>query len=200
MKWLLAFVTSLLACTTFAQSDHQAQGDAFIKVNMTLELDGIETAIQDTRQSLDQIGVALNNISQTESFNEDQQQLLADTVDNLNQLVVLSKQSVASLPEAFEHSREAVATESQRFLDDLHAQVLMVVAAIGLVIVLIIAAIAWLILKPMQEALVRATQNISSMAGAIKITAQALDSISNQQQEIAKRLESIDGNNTGSKQ
>ncbi|MCG9577851.1 hypothetical protein L1D14_16685 [Vibrio tubiashii] len=195
MKLTFGVILSLLTCLVFAEPIEEARENAFINVNMTLELDGIEGAIQDTRQSLDQVGVALNSIAQSDNLNDEQQQLLADTVDNLNQLVVLSKQSVAAMPGAFEHSRQTVATESERFLNDLRSQVLLVIGVIGLVIVLVIAAIAWLILRPMQETLVRATQNISSMASAIKTTAQALDSISNQQQEIAKRLELVGDHN-----
>ncbi|MDC5811505.1 hypothetical protein OPW33_04675 [Vibrio europaeus] len=195
MKLTFGVILSLWACLALAEPAEEARDNAFINVNMTLELDGIEGAIQDTRQSLDQVGVALNSIAQSGNLNDEQQQLLTDTVDNLNQLVVLSKQSVAAMPGAFEHSRQTVATESERFLNDLRSQILLVIGVIGLVIVLVIAAIAWLILRPMQETLVRATQNISSMAGAIKTTAQALDSISSQQQEISKRLELVGDHN-----
>ncbi|NOI79999.1 hypothetical protein F0237_04905 [Vibrio tubiashii] len=195
MKLTFGVILSLWTCLALAESTEEARENAFINVNMTLELDGIEGAIQDTRQSLDQVGVALNSIAQSGNLNDEQQQLLANTVDNLNQLVVLSKQSLAAMPGAFEHSRQTVATESERFFNDLRSQILLVIGVIGLVIVLVIAAIAWLILRPMQETLVRATQNISSMAGAIKTTAQALDSISNQQQEIAKRLELVGDHN-----
>ncbi|MDC5805191.1 hypothetical protein OPW36_18575 [Vibrio europaeus] len=195
MKLTFGVILSLWACLALAEPAEEARDNAFINVNMTLELDGIEGAIQDTRQSLDQVGVALNSIAQSGNLNDEQQQLLTDTVDNLNQLVVLSKQSVVAMPGAFEHSRQTVATESERFLNDLRSQILLVVGVIGLVIVLVIAAIAWLILRPMQETLVRATQNISSMAGAIKTTAQALDSISSQQQEISKRLELVGDHN-----
>ncbi|WCP69711.1 hypothetical protein LYZ37_16970 [Vibrio tubiashii] len=195
MKLTFGVILSLWACLALAEPTEEARENAFINVNMTLELDGIEGAIQDTRQSLDQVGVALNSIAQSGNLNDEQQQLLTDTVDNLNQLVVLSKQSVAAMPGAFEHSRQTVATESERFLNDLRSQILLVIGVIGLVIVLVIAAIAWLILRPMQETLVRATQNISSMAGAIKTTAKALDSISNQQEEIAKRLELVGDQN-----
>ncbi|WP_414932574.1 hypothetical protein [Vibrio europaeus] len=195
MKLTFGVILSLWACLALADPAEEARDNAFINVNMTLELDGIEGAIQDTRQSLDQVGVALNSIAQSGNLNDEQQQLLTDTVDNLNQLVVLSKQSVAAMPGAFEHSRQTVATESERFLNDLRSQILLVIGVIGLVIVLVIAAIAWLILRPMQETLVRATQNISSMAGAIKTTAQALDSISSQQQEISKRLELVGDHN-----
>ncbi|MDC5856379.1 hypothetical protein [Vibrio europaeus] len=195
MKLTFGVILSLWACLALAEPAEEARDNAFINVNMTLELDGIEGAIQDTRQSLDQVGVALNSIAQSGNLNDEQQQLLTDTVDNLNQLVVLSKQSVAAIPGAFEHSRQTVATESERFLNDLRSQILLVIGVIGLVIVLVIAAIAWLILRPMQETLVRATQNISSMAGAIKTTAQALDSISSQQQEISKRLELVGDHN-----
>ena len=104
----------------------------------------------------------------------------------LSQLVDMSKQSVESLPSAFQQS---IAAQSRIFLDDLQFKILMTISAIGLVIILIIAAIGWCILRPMQASLVQATQNMSSMAEAIKTTASALDSISLQQHDIAERLE-----------
>ncbi|KJY82916.1 membrane protein [Vibrio galatheae] len=195
MKWMLGVLVTLWTCLAIAETPQQAQESAFIHVNMSLELDGIENALQDTRHSLDQIGGALDRIAQSDNLTPQQQSLLGDTIDNLNQLVHLSKDSLNSLPNAFEQSKQAISTQSQLFLDDLRLKVLITIGAIGLVVVLIIAAIAWFILRPMQSSLVSVTQNISSMARAIKVTAQALDSISSQQHEIAQRLEATSNRN-----
>lgn len=189
MKWSIGILVAIWSSLLFAEVVKEEPAESFIKVNMTLELDGVERSIDQTRESLDKIGVALGQIAQSDNLNADQQRMLGDTIENLNQLVHLSKASVESLPQAFEHSKQTISDESKVFMNDLRFKVLLVVAAIGLVVVLVIAAIGWFILRPMQSSMVAVTQNIASMAGAIKTTADALDSISSQQGEIAKRLE-----------
>ena len=194
MKWIIGLGLSLWV--SFVWAEQAQESDPFVSVNMTLELGGIEQAIQDTRQSLDTIGSALSDISKSENLSPEQQTILGDTINNLNQLVVLSKQSVEALPQTFEQSKQALDTNSQRFLDDLRFQALLIIAAVGVVIIAIIGAIFWFVLKPMQSTLVDTTKNISSMASAIKSTAEALDAVSKQQHEIAQRLESVNSEST----
>lgn len=189
MKWILA--AYLIATTVSVHAEQVEHEPSFVTVNMTLEVDGIEQAIHDTRQSLDTIGSALGDIAESDSLSLEQQERLAETIENLNQVVTLSKESVAGLPEAFQQSKQILQTNSQQFLHDLKVQILVVVALIGVVIIAIIAAIFWFVLRPMQSTLVETTHNISSMAGAIKTTAQALEAISDQQQAISERLESV---------
>lgn len=187
MKWWLGLSMVLLASVVSAEEEaHQP----FVQVSMTLELEGVERALDDTRQSLDTIGSALADIAQSEHLTGQQQEKLDQTIGNLNELVLLSRQSMEALPSAFQHSKQTIATKSQQFFDVLRQQVLVAIALIGVVIIGIISAIFWFVLRPMQATLLGATSHLSSMAGAIKTTAQALDSISQQQEEIAKRLES----------
>ena len=70
MKLTFGVILSLWTCLALAEPIEEARENAFINVNMTLELDGIEGAIQDTRQSLDQVGVALNSIAQSCNLND----------------------------------------------------------------------------------------------------------------------------------
>ncbi|WP_391091658.1 hypothetical protein [Vibrio sp. NH-UV-68] len=193
MKWIWAIAISVFSFNGYAQMDELApQSEAFFKINMTLELDGVERAIDDTRHSLDQVGVALNKIAANESLTPAQQKQLDHTVDNLNQLVVLSRRSVESLPQAYQDSKQVLARSSERFLSDVRQQILLVVSLIGVIIIAIIVVIAWFILRPIQHTLTKTTRNLSSMADAIKTTAQALESISNQQQQLATQLEQLD--------
>ncbi|MBU2897294.1 hypothetical protein [Vibrio hepatarius] len=189
MKWTLVLIFALVSCFAAAQPVDDDKADAFINVNMTLELDGIEKALDNTNQSLENIGDALDKIAHSENLTPEQQGVLKQTVESLNQLVDASKQSVESLPSAFQQSKQAIAGQSRLFLDDLQFKVLLTISVIGLLVILIIAAIGWCILRPMQSSLVKASQNMASMAGAIKTTASALDSISLQQHDIAERLE-----------
>ncbi|MDN3685325.1 hypothetical protein QW180_23945 [Vibrio sinaloensis] len=116
MRWLLAVIFAMVGGLALAETVEEPKENAFVNINMTLELDGVERALQDTRQSLDHIGGALDQIAQSENLTPEQQHLLGDTIKkNLNQLVHLSRDSVESLPSAFEQSKQAVTTESRRF-------------------------------------------------------------------------------------
>lgn len=189
MKWTWVVFLMAVSHAVIAEPVEESNNNAFIHVNMTLELNGIENALQETRQSLDHIGGALDQIAQSDNLTPEQKNQLGDTIQNLNQLVHLSRDSVEALPSAFEHSKQAISNESRRFLDDLRFKVMLVLASVGFVVVLVVAAIGWFILKPMRTSLVTVTSNISSMAESIKTTAQALDSISHQQQAMALRLD-----------
>ncbi|MEL7292388.1 MAG: hypothetical protein AAGJ78_03720 [Pseudomonadota bacterium] len=193
MKWIVAVIMTLVTGIGHAQVDEPlTQTEPFFTLNMTLELDGVERALDDTRHSLDQIGHALNNIAEGDNLTSAQQQQLDQTIDNLNQLVVLSRRSVESLPQAYQDSKQVLATSSERFLSELRQQVLLVVSLVGAILIAILVAIAWFILRPVQHAVTKTTGNLSSMAEAIKTTAQALEAISNQQQQLATQLEQID--------
>lgn len=193
MKWIAAVIMMLVTGIGHAQVDESlTTTEPFFTLNMTLELDGVERALDDTRHSLDQIGHALNNIAEGDNLTSAQQQQLDQTIDNLNQLVVLSKRSVESLPQAYQDSKQVLATNSERFLSELRQQVLLVVSLVGAILIAILVAIAWFILRPVQQAVTKTTGNLSSMAEAIKTTAQALEAISSQQQQLATQLEQID--------
>ena len=71
MKWWLGLSMVLLAAMVSAEEEaHQP----FVQVSMTLELEGVERALDDTRQSLDTIGSALADIAQSEHLTGQQQE------------------------------------------------------------------------------------------------------------------------------
>lgn len=74
-------------------------------------------------------------------------------------------------------------------LDDIQTKIIIALAAVIAVIVIALTAIYLLILKPMQQTLVKATNNISSMAQSIQITAEALKYSTEKQQEIMDYIE-----------
>ncbi|UPQ90264.1 hypothetical protein [Vibrio sinaloensis] len=192
MKWMIAGLLCLVTLVSYASNEEPLPRSApFLNVEMTLELDGIERAMDDTRVSLDNIALALEEIADSEELTPDQQALMDDTTENINQLVILSKQSLQGLPQAFDETKQVLATSSERFLADVRQQVILTLSLIGFIIVAIIAAIAWFILRPMQQTLSTATANLASMASAIKTTAQALQAVSAHQQQLADQLDSL---------
>ncbi|GAK86089.1 hypothetical protein JCM19238_3679 [Vibrio ponticus] len=191
--WLVFIIFSLFGFAQAQQPEqkseqHLAQESALVQVNVSLELDGIERSLDATKDSLNQIGMALEKISTSDNLTEQQKQVLGHTLDNLDQLVLLSRQSMEQLPSAFNQTSQKLVTTSQYFMDDLQHKVIMIALVIGLLLIIALVAIYWFVLRPLQHGLVNATTNITAMAKAIQITAQALESSTAQQHVIMQQL------------
>ena len=66
----------LYFCFSAAQPVDDGKADAFINVNMSLELDGIEKALVNTNQSLEHIGDALDKIARSDNLTPEQKATL----------------------------------------------------------------------------------------------------------------------------
>lgn len=168
-----------------AEEEISERTEPFINVNMVLEMEGIETSVKDIQGSFQSISDSLELIANNESLSLEQQALLSETVINLNQLITVSSDSVRALPVA----KQVVQEKSEAFFTELKFNIMLVIIAIAVVLIVVIACIYWLVLRPMQSTVVQATSNISTMATAIKTTAQALESSTDKQQQIWKELE-----------
>ncbi|MFS1441265.1 MULTISPECIES: GTP-binding protein [unclassified Vibrio] len=180
----------LVSLTGFASEAEQEQEQApLINVDMTLDLDGMEKYAQDASESLEVISQSLQAIVNNPNLSEDQQQALNQTVESINKLASSTKTSLNQLPQALDQSRLAFKQTSQMLLDDIQTKIIIALAAVIAVIIIALTAIYLLILKPMQQTLVKATNNISSMAQSIQITAEALKYSTEKQQKIMDYIE-----------
>ncbi|TKE93498.1 GTP-binding protein [Vibrio sp. F12] len=180
----------LVSLTGFASEAEQEQEQApLINVDMTLDLDGMEKYAQDASESLEVISQSLQAIVNNPNLSEDQQQALNQTVESINKLTSSTKTSLNQLPQALDQSQLAFKQTSQMLLDDIQTKIIIALAAVIAVIIIALTAIYLLILKPMQQTLVKATNNISSMAQSIQITAEALKYSTEKQQQIMDYIE-----------
>ena len=180
----------LVSLTGLASEAEQTKTEtALVNVDMTLDLDGMEKYAQEASESLEVISQSLQAIVNNPNLSEDQQQALNQTVESINKLASSTKTSLNQLPQALDQSRLAFKKTSQMLLDDIQTKIIIALAAVIAVIVIALTAIYLLILKPMQQTLVKATHNISSMAQSIQITAEALKYSTEKQQEIMDYIE-----------
>ncbi|PMO63159.1 GTP-binding protein [Vibrio breoganii] len=189
---LVALVLAFSAFTSLAEEAMTKQPQPLINVDMTLDLDGMEQYAEQATQSLESISDSLQAIVDNPNLSDDQKQALDKTINSVNQLTLSTTQTLRGLPDALEQSRVAFKQTSQTLMDDLQFKLIVVLCAIVLVIVLALVAIYLLILKPMQQTLVRATGNISSMAQSIQITAEALKVSTEKQQQIMDFIETAE--------
>ncbi|MCZ4309996.1 GTP-binding protein [Vibrio splendidus] len=188
-KTPLAIIALMLVSLTGFASEAEQEQTPLINVDMTLDLDGMEKYAQDASESLEVISQSLQAIVNNPNLSEDQQQALNQTVESINKLANSTKTSLNQLPQALDQSRLAFKKTSQMLLDDIQTKIIIALAAVIAVIVIALTAIYLLILKPMQQTLVKATNNISSMAQSIQITAEALKYSTEKQQEIMDYIE-----------
>ncbi|MEZ8065931.1 GTP-binding protein [Vibrio sp. FF145] len=189
-KPLATIALILISFSGVASEAEQPKTEAaLVNVDMTLDLDGMEKYAKDASESLEVISQSLQAIVNNPNLSEDQQQALNQTVESINKLASSTKTSLNQLPQALDQSRLAFKKTSQMLLDDIQTKIIIALAAVIAVIVIALTAIYLLILKPMQQTLVKATNNISSMAQSIQITAEALKYSTEKQQEIMDYIE-----------
>ncbi|MFA0349225.1 GTP-binding protein [Vibrio sp. 10N.222.55.C6] len=188
-KTPLAIIALMLVSLTGFASEAAQEQAPLINVDMTLDLDGMEKYAQDASESLEVISQSLQAIVNNPNLSDDQQQALNQTVESINKLASSTKTSLNQLPQAIDQSRLAFKQTSQVLLDDIQTKIIIALAAVIAVIIIALTAIYLLILKPMQQTLVKATNNISSMAQSIQITAEALKYSTEKQQKIMDYIE-----------
>ncbi|UPR47436.1 GTP-binding protein [Vibrio cyclitrophicus] len=188
-KTPLAIIALMLVSLTGFASETEQEQAPLINVDMTLDLDGMEKYAQDASESLEVISQSLQAIVNNPNLSDDQQQALNQTVESINKLASSTKTSLNQLPQALDQSRVAFKQTSQTLLDDIQTKAIIALVAVVGVIIIALTAIYLLILKPMQQTLVKATHNISSMAQSIQITAEALKYSTEKQQKIMDYIE-----------
>ena len=191
--WKKPLATIALILISFTGASSEAEQPkteaALVNVDMTLDLDGMEKYAQEASESLEVISQSLQAIVNNPNLSDDQQQALNQTVESINKLANSTKTSLNQLPQALDNSRIAFKKTSQILLDDIQTKIIIALVAVIAAIVIALTAIYLLILKPMQQTLVKATNNISSMAQSIQITAEALKYSTEKQQEIMDYIE-----------
>lgn len=194
---LLTLATLLPFTTTFAATEDtgataQPSDDEveqpLVNISMMLDLDGIEQSINRSSVAIDNLATSLTLLSKNESLNEEQRQVLVDTMDNINELTEMSKSSLAALPGALEQSQNSIANSTKKFAYDVRFNVLLLLALLVLSIVLALVAAYWLLLRPMQGTILHATRNVSKMASAIHKTAESLETTTENQKIITQHL------------
>ncbi|CAK1799268.1 GTP-binding protein [Vibrio crassostreae] len=188
-KTPLAIIALMLVSLTGFASEAEQEQTPLINVDMTLDLDGMEKYAQDASESLEVISQSLQAIVNNPNLSEDQQQALNQTVESINKLASSTKTSLNQLPQVLDQSRVAFKQTSQTLIDDIQTKIIIALVAVVGVIIIALTAIYLLILKPMQQTLVKATNNISSMAQSIQITAEALKYSTEKQQKIMDYIE-----------
>jgi hypothetical protein len=189
---LLAIIYCISFPTLAETQGPEPTEQPLIRINMSLDLKGVEQSINQSSESIEKLAHSLTLLSNNQSLNDEQKQVLVDTIDNINELTELSKQSLQALPGALEQSQNSIASSTKRFADDVRVNVLLLLGVIVVAIIIALICAYWLILRPMQGTILSATRNVSKMATAINKTAESLETTTENQKILTARLEGSD--------
>jgi hypothetical protein len=193
LSTLLLAITYCIAFPTLAETQGpEPTEQPLIRINMSLDLKGVEQSINQSSESIEKLAHSLTLLSTNQSLNDEQKQVLVDTIENINELTELSKQSLQALPGALEQSQNSIASSTKRFADDVRVNVLLLLGLIVMAIIIALVCAYWLILRPMQGTILSATRNVSKMATAINKTAESLETTTENQKILTARLEVAD--------
>ncbi|MFA0088411.1 hypothetical protein [Vibrio sp. 10N.261.51.F12] len=189
---LLPLIFSTRAVASSEEKTETSSEQPLVNFTMMLDLKGIESSISQSSEAINNLAVSLTLLSNNESLNEEQKQVLVDTIENINELTEMSKESLVALPGALEQSQNSIANSTAAFVYDVRFNVLLLLGVVVIAIVLALIAAYWFILRPMQGTILLATRNVSKMASAIQKTADALETTTANQKVITQRLEKND--------
>jgi septal ring factor EnvC (AmiA/AmiB activator) len=182
----LGLILSIFASN--ASSQQESDPNSFVQVNVSLDLQGIEESIDATSDSLYALADSLTQIAQSPDLTPEQQNDIDVTIDNVNQLIDVSTQSLEKLPVAFSQSKQVVGEKTQLFLDDVKLNLIIFLALIVLALIVIMVCIYWFLLRPLQSTVVTAATQVTQMAQALRVTAKAVETCTEKQQAISEQL------------
>lgn len=188
MKYSLLFLIAMFTSASFANTEEPIITQPLVTINAMIDIKGIEQSAEQGAQAMLKMADSLELIAQNRKLTPEQQQNIHKTIENINTLVDVSSNSLQSLPTFLKESKETLSTTSTQFFDDLTFKVILLLAIVVLALVAIIACFYWFILRPLQNTLLQATTNISTMAKAIENSALSLEMTNKNHDNILQLL------------
>ena len=186
---ILCIIVSAVSFSSAAETTPNTERAPFIQLDIKVDTQGIEQAIQQTNHEMEQVAAALHKIAENKELTPEQAALISTTTENINHLAISSSEVVDALPDAISKTRESLATNAQLFLSDLETKILILLGIVVAALVALIACLYWFIVKPMQGTIVSATTNVANMAKTIQATAASLEESNKTHVKILSKLE-----------
>ena len=180
-RYMLILLCCLASFEVLAAETEEAEPRPLVQVNVSFELDAINEALESTSESFGKISDSFAVIAQGGHLDTEEQQQLVRIMDNMDQLMTVTRDSVDALPSLVEHSRDAVVAQSSEFLGELKFWAILILIFLFVGLAVAVFCSYYFVLRPMQRTLQQVTGDFSNMAKAMENTSKSLD-ISNQNQ------------------
>jgi len=168
----------------------EGRASPMVQVDVIVEMDAINESLRSTSHSIEQISDSIRLMAESGELDPDQQQKLSRILDNLDQVVQTTSDSVNALPSLVQRLRSALVSQSREILSDVKFWSIVIIAALFLLVIAIAVGLYLLVLRPLQQNILSTIDNVAKIAQALEDTSRALETNNSIQQELLKLGES----------
>lgn len=174
-KFVLIVLYGLMSLPAVGSTGEEREPRPLIQVNVSVEMDAINESLKLTSESIDDISDSFQLIAESGQLDPDQQQHLLRIMENLDQLLEITSESVDALPTLVQKARDALVAQSTEVLGNLKFWSIAIIVALFTVLILAIIGLYLGVLRPLRDDIVGATANVSRMVDALESTSESLE-------------------------
>ncbi|MGD2130069.1 MAG: hypothetical protein PVJ33_15030 [Lysobacterales bacterium] len=164
----------------------EGRASPMVQVDVIVEMDAINESLRSTSHSIQQISESIQLMAESGELDPDQQQKLSRILDNLDQVMRTTSDSVNALPSLVQRLRTAIVAQSSEILSDVKFWSIIIISGLFILVIAIGVGLYVLVLRPLQQNILSTIDNVAKIAQALEDTSRALETNNTIQQELLK--------------
>ena len=185
-KFILTLLLGLASIQVLAAEEAETESGPLVQVDVIVELDAINEALTSTSESLEKLSESFVIIAEGDQLGEEQQQQLATIMDNISQLVAVTRESVDALPTLVERSRTSLVSQGNEFMGELKFWIILVLAVVCLGLAAAAFCFYYYVIRPVHHTLQQLGADFSSITKSMENTSESLEISNRNQNELIK--------------
>ena len=168
-----------------AKTQHET---SYVKMNIGLEISGLEKAASEAAQGLNLIGGALQNLANRPELSTEQHQQIKQTLSHIDQLGESLTQVVEQLPVTIEKSAVPILNTSKSLSEQIRRIILLSASVLILILLVALAAVYYFVLAPGTRAITKTTTLLNELSDTLKTTAEIVETSSKRNLQVMEEI------------
>ena len=185
-RYILTLLFCLVSIQVLAAEQTGAEPAPLVHVDVIVELDAINQALTSTSESLEEISESFVIIAEGGQLGEEQQQQLVTIMDNMNQLVAVTRESVDAMPALVERSRTSLVSQGDRFMGDLKFWIVLILVVVILALAVAAFCFYHFVIRPVHNTLQQLGADFSNITKSMENTSKSLETSNKNQNDLIK--------------
>jgi len=185
-RYILTLLFCLVSIQTLAAEQTGVKPAPLVHVDVNVELDAINQALTSTSESLEEISDSFVIIAEGGQLGEEQQQQLITIMNNMNQLVAVTRESVDAMPTLVERSRTSLVSQGDRFMGDLKFWIVLILVVVILALAVAAFCFYHFVIRPVHNTLQQLGADFSNITKSMENTSKSLETSNKNQNELIK--------------
>ena len=185
-RFVLIMCCGLVFPQVAGAAAEEGHASPMVQVDVIVEMDAINESLRSTSHSIQQISESIQLMAESGELDPDQQQKLSRILDNLDQVMQTTSDSMNALPSLVQRLRTALVAQSSEILHDVKFWSILIIAALFTLVIAIAVGLYFLVLRPLQQNILSTIANVAKIAQALEDTSRALETNNTIQQELLK--------------